>query len=131
MSYMGQILIINNLVASNLSHCVICVDPPADFVVKIQSILIDFYWDKLHWVSKHVLYLSKDEGGHGLVHLQSRIAAFRVQFIQRLLKGSEDANWKIVAFSSLREFEGLGLDKILFWMDPQKLKLSKFPVFFI
>lgn len=108
----------------------ICVDPQAYFLIKIQSILIDFFWYKLHWLQKHALYLSKDERGHGLVHLQSRIAAFRIQFIQRLLKGSEDANWRIVTFSVLKDFDGLGLDKVLLWMDPQKVKLSKFPVFY-
>ncbi len=55
MSYKGQILIVNNLVASALWHRLICIDPPADVLAKIQSILIDFFWDKLHWVQKSVL----------------------------------------------------------------------------
>ncbi len=78
LSYRGRILIINNLIASSLWHRLMCVDPPANFLFKIQSILIDLFWDKLHWVPKAVLYLPKEEGGHGLMHLQSRTAAFRV-----------------------------------------------------
>ncbi len=52
------------------------IDPPADVLAKIQSILIDFFWDKLHWVQKSVLYLSKEEGGLGLINLQSRRLLF-------------------------------------------------------
>lgn len=81
MSYKGRILIGNNLVASALWHRLACIDPPADVLAKIQSILIDFFWDKLHWVKKSVLYLSKEEGGLGLIHLLSRTAVFRLQYI--------------------------------------------------
>ncbi len=130
MSYKGRILIINNLVASTLWHRLSCIDPPVDLLFKIQSCLVDLFWDKLHWVPKSVIYLPKEEGGFGLVHLQSRTAAFRIQFIQRLLAGSENSNWKKATFSLLRGFEGMGLDGALFWLDPQKLKLSKFPVFY-
>lgn len=110
-SYKGRILIINNLIASSLWHQLICVDPPADFLAKIQSILIDFFWDKLHWVPKAVLYLPKEEGGHGLMDLQSRLAAFRLQFVQRLLSGSMESNWIAVAFAILRSFKQMNLDK--------------------
>ncbi len=83
MSYRGRILIINNLVASSLWHRFTCVDPPVQLLTKIQAILVDFFWDKLHWVPQNVLFLPKEEGGHGLVHLQSRIATFRLQFVQK------------------------------------------------
>jgi len=41
--------------------------------------------------------LSKEAGGQGLIHLQSRIAAFRLQFVQRLLTVSDVFNWNAVA----------------------------------
>ncbi len=93
MSYRGRILIINNLVASSLWHRFSCVDPPVQLLTKIQAILVDFFWDKLHWVPQNVLFLPKEEGGHGLIHLQSRIATFRLQFVQKLLVGSVDLKW--------------------------------------
>ncbi len=130
MSYKGRILIVNNLVSSALWHRLICIDPPADVLAKIQSILIDFFWDKLHWVQKSVLYLSKEEGGLGLINLQSRTAAFRLQYIQRLLSSPMESSWASVACAILRNIEGLGLDKALFWLDPQRLKLCDSPVFY-
>ncbi len=130
MSYRGRILIINNLVASSLWHRLACVDPPVSLLSDIQRVLIDFFWEKLHWVSQSVLYLSKDEGGQGLINVQSRTAAFRMRFIHRLLYGSCNSNWKAVACEILKSLGGLGLDKSLFLMDPQKVDTSGAPIFY-
>ncbi|KAI3373012.1 hypothetical protein L3Q82_023446 [Scortum barcoo] len=43
---------------------------------RIQAVLVDFFWDRLHWVPQSILFLPKEEGGQGLVHLASRGAAF-------------------------------------------------------
>ncbi len=56
----------------------------------MQAILVDFFWDSLHWVQQSVVYLPKDEGGQGLIHLQTRYAAFRLQFLQRPFDGASD-----------------------------------------
>lgn len=81
MSYRGHTLIINNLVATSLWHHLASLDPPVCLLSDIQKVLINFFWEKSHWVSQSVLYLSKDEGGQGLINVQSRIAAFRMRFI--------------------------------------------------
>ncbi|KAF7647530.1 hypothetical protein LDENG_00171110 [Lucifuga dentata] len=83
MSYRGRVLIINNLVSCGLWHKLAFVDPPADLLKQLQSIMVDFFWDGLHWVPQSRLFLLKEEGGQGLIHLASRVAIFRLQFIQR------------------------------------------------
>ncbi len=130
LSYRGRTLIINNLVTSSLWHRLACIDPRAYLLGKIQSILIDFFWEKLHWVPYNVLSLPKEEGGQGLVHLQSRSAAFRLQFIQRFLTGPENLSWRPVASMILKTAEGLCLDKSLFLLDPKKVNTSKMPEFY-
>ncbi len=85
MSFKGRVLVINNLVSSMLWHCLMCVDPPPQLLAKIQAVLVNFFWDHLHWVPQCLLFLPKEEGGHGLIHLASRGATFRLPFIQRLL----------------------------------------------
>ncbi len=63
MSYKGRLLIIHNLVASTLWHRLSCIDPPVDRLFKIQSCLVDLFWDKLHWVPKvFFTFLKKKEG---------------------------------------------------------------------
>ncbi|KAK3574674.1 hypothetical protein QTP86_011585 [Hemibagrus guttatus] len=87
MSYRGRTLVINNLAASSLWDKLACVDPPPNLLANIQAQLVDFFWGGLHWIPQSVLHLPKEEGGQGLVQLSSRAAAFRLQFIQRLLTG--------------------------------------------
>ena len=130
MSYRGRTLIINNLVASSFWHRLACVDPPPDLLQKIQSVLVNFLGDKLHWVPQSILFLPKDEGGHGLIHLQSRTAAFRLQFIKRLLAGPTDAAWSLVSCSILRTFKGLGMDKSLFLIASHGPDVSGLPPFY-
>lgn len=120
MSYKGRILIINNLVASSLWHKLACIDPPPKFLSDVRALLVDFFWDKLHWVSQSVLYLPKEEGGQGLVNLQSRTAAFRLQFIQKLLSGSTRFSWRATACAILKNLGGFQLDRALFFDGPSK-----------
>ncbi|KAK3516367.1 hypothetical protein QTP70_009921 [Hemibagrus guttatus] len=97
MSYRGRMLVINNLTASSLWHKLACMDPPPNLLANIQAQLVDFFWDNLHWIPQSVLHLPKEEGGQGLVQLSSRAAAFRLQFIQRLLTGPRDLVWGAAA----------------------------------
>ncbi|KAK3530736.1 hypothetical protein QTP70_000758 [Hemibagrus guttatus] len=110
MSYRGRTLVINNLAASFLWHKLACVDPPPNLLASIQALLVDFFWDGLHWIPQSVLHLPKEEGGQGLVQLASRTAAFRLQFLQRLLIGPKDLIWRPVAHGLLHKVGGLGLD---------------------
>ncbi|KAK3530621.1 hypothetical protein QTP86_029315, partial [Hemibagrus guttatus] len=103
MSYRGRTLVINNLAASSLWHKLACVDPPLNLLANIQAQLVDFFWNGLHWIPQSVLHLPKEEGGQGLVQLSSRAAAFRLQFIQRLLTGPRDLVWRAAAIHWLLE----------------------------
>ena len=130
MSYRGRVLIINNLVASTLWHRLKCLEPPAGLLQKIQTVLLNFYWDKLHWVPQSVLYLPKEEGGQGLVHLGSRAAAFRLQFVQRYLSCHDDVVWRQVTGVILRRIAGLVLDKSLFLLNCDFYRVCNLPPFY-
>lgn len=130
LSYRGRSLIINNLVASFLWHKLMVLDPPPNLLSKVQALLVDFFWDRLHWLPQSMLYLPKDEGGQGVIHLSSRGAAFRLQFIQRFLNGPENVTWRGVACEILHTLGNFGLDKALFLMDPTTLNTNGLPVFY-
>ena len=130
MSFRGRVLVINNLVASVLWHKLSCVDPPVGLLARLQAILVDFFWDRLHWVPQGVLFLPRAEGGQGLVHLASRLATFRLQFLQKFLTGPADIVWREVACTILRKVDGLGLDTALFLMDYKQLNLGGLPLFY-
>ncbi len=80
MWYRGRTLIINNLVASSLRHRLACVDPPVSLLSDIQRVLIDFFCEKLHWVSQSVLYLSKDERRTGSYKCAKQNCSFSYVF---------------------------------------------------
>ncbi|KAK3508637.1 hypothetical protein QTP70_001184 [Hemibagrus guttatus] len=130
MSYRGQMLVINNLAASFLWHKLACVDPPPNLLASIQALLVDNFWDGLHWIPQSVLHMPKEEWGQGLVQLASRTAAFCLQFLQRLLTGPKDLIWRLVAHGLLHKVGGLRLDRTLFLMDTKTLDVSGLPSFY-
>uniref|UniRef100_A0A3B3HMN0 Reverse transcriptase domain-containing protein n=1 Tax=Oryzias latipes TaxID=8090 RepID=A0A3B3HMN0_ORYLA len=130
MSFRGRVLVINNLVASLLWHRLMCLDPPSGLLSQIQSKLVNFFWDSLHWVPQGVLFLPREEGGQGLVHLASRTATFRLQFLQRFLTGPTDLMWRELARCILRRANGLGLDDALFLMNTKFLDVRGLPPFY-
>ena len=130
MSFKGRVLVLNNLVASQLWHRLTCVDPPSGLLAQIQKKLVDLFWEGLHWVPQGVLFLSREEGGQGLIHLASRTATFRIQFLQRYLTGPADLVWRDVSSCILRRVSNLGLDAALFLTDLNILKLSGLPPFY-
>ena len=75
-------------------------------------------------------FFPKDEGGQGLIHLQSRTAAFRLQFVKRLLTGPTDVAWRGLSCAILKMGGNLGLDKSLFLMKPDVRLFSKLPPFY-
>ena len=130
MSYRGRVLVLNNLVGSLLWHRLSCVDPPSGLLAEIQKKMLDFFWGGLHWVPQGVLYLSREEGGQGLIHLASRTATFRLQFKKRFLTGPSDLVWRNVTSCILRDVSKLGLDTALLLTDSKFLKLNGLPPFY-
>ena len=130
MSYRGRVLVLNNLCVSLLWHRLSCLDPPPGLLMRIQESIVNFFWDGLHWVPQGVLFLPREEGGQGLIHLASRTAAFRLQFLQRFLTGPADLVWRGVASCIFREVSHLGLDTALFLTDLKFLKLNGVPPFY-
>jgi len=57
------------------------------------------------------------EGGQGLIHIESKILAMRLQTLQRLLYCSTPLRWVTFGLSILSDLGGIGLDKQLFLME--------------
>jgi exonuclease III len=131
MSYRGRSIIINNLVASSLWHRLAVLEPPAGLLGRLQSIIVDFFWDKLHWVPQSILFLPKEEGGQGIASLASRKAAFRLQFLQSFLYGPQNLPWRQVAGIVFGWVGGLGFGKTLFSLDCSCFNLNVLPPFYL
>jgi len=130
LSFRGKVLIVNNLTASSMWHRLSCVDPPPGLLSRLQVMFVNFFWDRLHWVPQSVPFLHVEEGGQGMMHLSSRLATFRLQFIQRLLTGPADLVWRKAAQIILQKTDRLGLDSTLMLMDHKQLSLKDLPSFY-
>ncbi len=119
----------NNLAASTLWHKVIVLEPPSDLICNIQRKIVDFFWSGEHWTRAAVLYLPIHEGGQGLVDVKSRIASFRMQTVQKLLYQGE-LSWIQMACAFLQKVESFGLDKHLFLLELDGLRLDNLPSFY-
>jgi hypothetical protein len=75
MSYRGRVLIINNLVASTLWHRLKCLEPPAGLLQKVQAVIFNFFWDKLHWVPQ--CFISSERGGGAGVSSPGQSGGFK------------------------------------------------------
>ena len=73
---------------------------------------------------------AKRRGGQGLVHLGSRAAAFRLQFVQRFLSCHDDVVWRQVTGIILRRIAGLVLDKSLFLLNCDFYRVCNLPPFY-
>lgn len=92
-------------------------------VLNPPSGLVDFFWLGHHWLRAAALFLPLHEGGQGLVDLESRVAAFRLQAAQRLLYITEVC-CRGMARALLKMAGRLGLDLQLFLMTPEGWNLT-------
>uniref|UniRef100_H3BW47 Reverse transcriptase domain-containing protein n=1 Tax=Tetraodon nigroviridis TaxID=99883 RepID=H3BW47_TETNG len=113
LSYRGRVLVAN-LAASTLWHRLNVLTPPKSLIEDIQRDIVDFFWAGKHWVRAAVLYLP------GLVNIQARIAASRLQTAQRILYTS-GPGWIETARLLLRRAGRLGYDKQLFLLQPENV----------
>lgn len=70
MSFMGRVLVTNNLAASMLWHRLMVLDPKQSLVNQLQRSLVDLFWSRLNTRSSVTPPLH--EGGQGLMDIGSR-----------------------------------------------------------
>ena len=78
---------------------------------------------------KVILYLRKSQGGLGLVHILSRLHAFRLRFIHEYLYYDRHSCFRIANVFFRRVYD-FGYSKQLFLLMPVKYDLSNIPPFY-
>ncbi len=99
------------------------VNPPNNVVSGIQRNVIHCFWSGYHWTKAAVLFLPVNEGGHGLMDIQSRIMTFRIQAVQRRLYSGQSM-WTDTACSLLQKVDIFKYDKPLFLIRLMDIDLS-------
>ena len=83
----------NSICASKLWYIISV--PPQDNISFLQKVIIDFIWQRRHWVKSDRIYLYKSYGGLGLVNILSRLHAFRLRFIHEYLYYDSHSSFRI------------------------------------
>ena len=93
-SYKGRALIINALLTSTLWYNVTSLAVPPWAIAQIEQSIYGFFWDNKHpLVNRDILALPVKEGGFNIPRLESKVQAFRLNTLRRLLSEGE-AHWK-------------------------------------
>ena len=104
--------------------------PPQNYISSLQKVFIDFVWQcRHHWVKSDRLYLRQSYGGLGLVHILSRLHAFKVRFIHEYLYYDRHSCFRI-ANIYFRRVYNFGYSKQLFLLMPVKYYVSNIPHFY-
>ena len=55
-SFIGRVLVVNNICASKLWYIISVLQPPQNYTSSLQKVFIDFVWQGRHWVKSDILY---------------------------------------------------------------------------
>lgn len=93
LSIRGRILIVNQLAASKIMYKIPVLTPPKDLLVSLEKLFVDFIWCGKHWLPKDVLFLSIQDGGHGLIDLVTRVKTSRLLSVRDMLIGNHSVHF--------------------------------------
>ena len=110
-------------------YIISALQPPQNYISSLQKAFIDFVWQGRHWVKSDILYIRKSPGGLGLVHILSRLHAFRLRFIYEYLYYDRHSCFRI-ANVFFRRVYNFGYSKQLFLHMPVKYDVSNIPPFY-
>jgi len=91
----GKVTIINVVICAKMWYVGTCVNFSTEFITRVERLLFNFL-EKVHWVNRLTLVLPPIEGGLGINHVKSRLAALRGDHLRQLLVGSQ-AKWQYFA----------------------------------
>ena len=102
LSYKGKALIINSLLTSSLWYNVTSLSVPSWVITQMEQAVYNFFWGNKHpLVNRDLLALPLKEGGFNIPRLGTKVQAFRLNTLKRLLSG-EDTHWKCFTAYFLR-----------------------------
>ena len=111
---------------SKLWYIISVLQPTQNYILSLQNVFIDFVWQGRHCVQIDILHLRKSHGGLGLVHILSRLHAFRLRFIHEYLYYDRHSCFRI-ANEFFRRVYNFGYSKQLFLLMPVKYNVSNSP----
>ena len=107
-SILGKATICNIMLCSKLWYTTSVLNIPPLYLEKVIKTVFSFIWSgKTELVKRKTLYLSKEKGGIELTHVDTKVKAFQIKHVFKLING-EYAKWQSLAIywigHSLRKY---------------------------
>lgn len=110
LSLRGRAVVVNTLLLSKLNHVLMIHHLPRSTANRINNIMSQFIWKASSNQIAHNTVIGKyQSGGLNLIDLNSKMKAFRVKLIQKLLQTDNNAFWKDYVKDSLYSCGKAGL----------------------
>ena len=93
----GKAQVIKSLALASIIYTASCCVVPNGMVDKINKILFSFIWGKVERVKRNTQICKKDEGGLGMIDIQSQFEALKAAWVPRIIKGETSQHWKELA----------------------------------
>lgn len=125
LTWRGRVIAINQFIAPKLWHSLQVLPVSDEFLKRVQTLFIKLFWcNRKHWMTEEHLCLPVSHGGLGLVHVQSKVRAFRVYFALKFLQHKETAKWYLMTEAALKRFRSANLTWQWFFTDAKPYSSS-------
>lgn len=107
LSYLGRAKVLSTYALSKIYYIAHTFTMPRLTMQQFQDVIWDFLWKNTPpLVKKSVCVSRQREGGLGMPHLQSRLAAIHLQTIRRLFDNTNGGAWKSLASQQISHLSG-------------------------
>ena len=130
LSLRGKSLVINQLAASGLWYTGSIFPLPKWASHSINASIWDFFWGgKPNFVELKTCYLPREQGGHAVVNVDSKVQALHLGWITNFLHGPE-GKWKDIFENNFNKFQKLHLGQDLLNAKLNNARVRALPKFY-
>ena len=123
----GRTQIVKSLALPKILYVCNMMDPPSEFVNKVNEIIKNFLWNGKKAKVKYKTIISKyEKGGLQFPDLETKLKTQRILWVKKLITSSLNARWHSVCSYYLQEIGGLDMIRSNFDRNKIPSKLPKF-----
>ena len=92
----GKVNFIKSQIVSKIVYAATCLDVPKDFVSSINKVLYEFIWGKTEKLKRKQIIKSLENGGLGMIDIESHFEAIKASWVSRIVNAGEDDIWSFI-----------------------------------
>ena len=95
LSMYGKAIIVNVMILSKLWYLASIIVVPETLIKALERLIFSFIWGRENWepIKRSTLYLSKEQGGLGLVNIALKVISLHLVFVSKIIYNDNDYLW--------------------------------------